>query len=326
VLHRPLQGRLFLEGPAGTGKTTLAVARLQRLLAEGLPGDNILVLAPQRTLGEPYERALRGPGAGAGGLVTISTLGGIAQRIVDLFWPLAAESGCFAHPDRPPVFLTLETAQYYMARLAGPLLDRGYFETITVDRNRLYSQILDNLNKAAVVGFSHTEIAARLKASWIGDKSQVRAYDEAQECAARFREYCLAHNLLDFSLQFELFVRHLWPLPEVQGYLCNRYRHLIVENVEEDTPAAHDVLRAWLPACDSSWLIYDWDAGYRRFLGADPGSAYTLRDLCEDRVALRSSHVTSAGLRSLLRELARPLGHGINSAGGVVGAAEPDPA
>ena len=56
------------------------------------------------------------------------------------------------------MFLTLETAQYYMAHLVRPLLEQGYFESVTIDRNRLYSQILDNLNKAAVVGFPHTKI------------------------------------------------------------------------------------------------------------------------------------------------------------------------
>ncbi len=58
-------------------------------------------------------------------------------------------------PDRPPVFLTLETAQYYMAHLVRPLLDeQRLFDSVTLERNRLFSQILDNLNKAALVGFS----------------------------------------------------------------------------------------------------------------------------------------------------------------------------
>ena len=48
------------------------------------------------------------------------------QRMVDLFWPLVADKAGFAHPNRPPTFLTLETAQYSMARLVRPLLDEGY--------------------------------------------------------------------------------------------------------------------------------------------------------------------------------------------------------
>ena len=35
----PSDRRIFLEGVAGTGKTTAGVARLLRLLAEGVPAD-----------------------------------------------------------------------------------------------------------------------------------------------------------------------------------------------------------------------------------------------------------------------------------------------
>ena len=317
IVERSPESRLFLEGPAGAGKTFAAVERLRRLLASGVPASSILVLVPQRTLAAPYEEALRSPGLGPGGEVTILTVGGLAQRMVDLFWPLVAETACFADPERPPTFLTLETAQYHMACLVRPLFEQGYFETITVERNRIYSQILDNLNKAAVVGFPHTEIAERLKMAWLGDKTQLRVYDEAQDCAVRFREYCLAHNLLDFSLQYEVFVHHLWPLPVCRDYLLERYTHLIVDNVEEDTAAAHDLLRDWLPACRSALLVYDWDAGYRRFLGADPGGARTLADLCGERIALRESFVASPALRYLGRRLGYALGrNGAGQGGG----------
>jgi hypothetical protein len=303
--ERPLDRTIFLEGPTGAGKSTAAAARLLHLLDAGVPADAILVMLPQRTLSAPFDEALRS--AAAGGQVTVLTLGGLAQRMVDLFWPVVAGPACFGHPDRPPTFLTLETAQYYMARLVRPLLETGYFETVTIERGRIYSQILDNLNKAAVVGFPYTEIAERLKRAWVGDKSQSHVYDEAQDCAERFREYCLAHNLLDFSLQYEVFIRHLWPLPQCREYLLTHYTHLIVDNLEEDTAVAHDLLREWLLACRSALLVYDWDAGYRRFMGADPGSGHTLSDLCREKVVLDESHVTSAELRGLARGLGRAL-------------------
>ena len=103
--------------------------------------------------------------------------------MVDLYWPVVARTAGFAEPDKPPVFLTLETAQYFMARAIAPLLEKGYFESLAIDRNRLYSQILDNLNKAALVGFPHEEYAARLKDAWVGQESQVTLYDQAQETA-----------------------------------------------------------------------------------------------------------------------------------------------
>ncbi len=302
-----LYGQVFLEGPAGAGKTTAAVQRLLRLLKDGTPGGSILVLVPQRTLAAPYSTALRRSRLRAGGLPSIQTAGGLARRMVELFWPLAARPSGFADPDRPLTFLTLETAQYHMARLVRPLLDDGYFESLTIDRNRLYSQIIDNLNKAAVVGFPHGEIGKRLDTAWNGEPAQNRVYKDAQHCANLFREHCLAHNLLDFSLQVEVFWHHLWPLPICRDYLIQTYRHLLVDNVEEDTPFAHDLLRDLLPAVESALLIYDQDAGYRQFLGAAPPSAYALRDLCDETVVFAESLVTAPELQTLTSYLAAVL-------------------
>jgi hypothetical protein len=299
IARLPLNTRTFLSGPAGCGKTTTGVARLEHLLMQGVPGDTILILTPQRTLQDPYLDVLNSPAREAGGEVTPATVGGLARRMVDLFWPLAAEVAGFAHPDQEPVFLTLETAQYYMAHLVRPLLDDGYFESITIDRNRLYSQIIDNLNKSAVIGFPVDEIGDRLDAAWLGDPAQRRIYQDAQHCAALFREYCLDHNLLDFSLQLDVFWNVLWPEGSIRDFLTRTYRHLIYDNLEEDVPRGHDIIRDWLPDFDSALLIYDEGGGYRRFLGSDPQVGWSLRDLCDQHTRLEDSFVTSDGIADL---------------------------
>ena len=298
-----LEGRTFLEGPAGTGKTTAGAGRLQHLLQRGLPGDVVLVWVPQRTLATPYYEALRTTAHLTGWPPTVVTIGGLARRMVDLFWPLIAEEAGFAHPDQPPTFLTLETAQYYMAHLVRPLLDEGFFSAVTIKRARLYSQIIDNLNKAAAVGFPHTEISARLADAGAGDPTQTRIYRDAQDCADRFRLFCLENNLLDFSLQLELFTNHLWTLPLCREHLIDSYRHLIADNLEEDVPVAHDILRSWVPAADSALLIYDQQAGYRRFLGADPDSAYTLAEQCDEQVEFSEQFTTPEPLATLAEQL-----------------------
>jgi hypothetical protein len=132
LVERPIGGEtLFLEGPAGVGKTTVATARLRHMLTQGVPADEILILAPQRTLLAPYQLTLRGSDLPPGGMVDTLTVGGLARRMVNLFWPLVADRAGFARPDRPPVFLTLETAQYYMTRVADPLIEAGAFEGAT---------------------------------------------------------------------------------------------------------------------------------------------------------------------------------------------------
>jgi superfamily I DNA/RNA helicase len=304
IVESPLDSKLFISGHMGTGKTTAGVERMRYLLEQGVPGESILMLAAQRTVQEPYLDLLYSPERIAGGEVTSTTLGGgLARRVCDLFWPVAAEAAGFAHPDQPPVFLSLETSQYYMAHIVRPLLDEGYFESVTMDRNRLYSQILDNLNKAAIVGFHYTEIASRLDAAYFGDPAQRRIYQDAQDCAIRFREYCLQNNLLDFSLQLEIFSNTLWPQDMVQNYLTRTYRHLIYDNVEEDSPRAHDIVRAWLPELQSALLIYDEGGGYRHFLGSDPLTGHALNQLCDEQVVLDESFVMSETITNLASSL-----------------------
>lgn len=272
---------------------------MRHLLAQGVPGESILMLTPQRTLQEPYLDLLYSPERRAGGEVTPATIGGLARRMCDLFWPLAGESAGFANPSQPPVFLTLETAQYYMAHLVRPLLDEGYFESVTIDRNRLYSQIIDNLNKAAVIGFPHTDIGSKLDLSYFGDPAQRRVYQDAQDCANRFRQYCLDHNLLDFSLQLETFANVLWKQDIVKDYLTRNYRHLIYDNVEEDGPRAHEIVAQWSADFQSALLIYDEGAGFRYFLGADVQTGWALRELCNEQIQLQESFVMSESVAQL---------------------------
>ena len=84
--------KIFLEGPFGAGKTSLAIRRLEWLLnQEKVHGSDILVLTPQRTLGRPYVQALHRARTPAGPPVEVTTFAGLARRACQLYWPLVAE-------------------------------------------------------------------------------------------------------------------------------------------------------------------------------------------------------------------------------------------
>ncbi len=97
IARAPLDAKIFLSGPAGCGKTNVGVGRMEYLLRQDVRADSLLILTPQRTLQEPYLASLHGPETAPGGEVTLATVGGLARRTVDLFWPLAAEAAGFAH-------------------------------------------------------------------------------------------------------------------------------------------------------------------------------------------------------------------------------------
>src|SRR5512139_4164421 len=299
--------RTFLTGPAGTGKTTQAVEHLQELLQSGLQAEGILVIAPQRSLLQPYQDLPRRADLPGGDEIETLTIGGLAKRSVDLQWPVIAREAGFTRPDRPPAFLTLETAQYFMERVVQPFIaERYYFEEVRLAHGRIYSQLLDNLNKAALVGFPYTEVGQRLIGAWAGPAQQTITFTQVQDCLLRFRAYCLEHNLLDFSLQIELF-RGLLQQDWFRDKLYGRYRHLIVDNIEEDTPLAHELLREWIPQAASALIVYDTDAGYRSFLGADARSGDSLRSVCDEVVELRESRVMSPAVQSLEARVAHVL-------------------
>ena len=295
--------RVFLEGPASTGKTTYAVEHLKALLAQGVSAESILVLVPQRTLGRPYQLALHEATPPFPGDITLATLAGLARRSLERFWPLVADAAGF-DPTREPVFLTIETAQYYMMRFARLAIEDGWFDSISLTPPRIAAQLLDNTAKAAVAGFQFEEVADRLIAAW-GDRhsSRLGVDRTSQAIAEQYRAYCRANNLLDYALQLETFTRFLAIHEVFQRDFSGRYRHLIADNVEEMGPRVHDFLVQWRDHWETALFIYDTDGGYRTFLGADPDSAIRLREHCDGQLVFGESLVASPDLLALAQEV-----------------------
>ena len=101
IIKAPLNTRLFLSGPAGTGKSTVGVERLNYLLANGVPGKSVLVLTPQRTLQEPYLEVIRSPATLAGGEVDSGYTWWLGASYVRSVLALASVLAGFAYPGRP---------------------------------------------------------------------------------------------------------------------------------------------------------------------------------------------------------------------------------
>ena len=114
VIQMPVTAKLFLEGNAGAGKTTVGIERVLHLLESGVPGESILVLLPQRTLAGPFYRVLQQSGVARGGAISILTFSGLAQRMINLFWPLIINTAGFS-----------ESGEYWEAHRFGTTHRRG---------------------------------------------------------------------------------------------------------------------------------------------------------------------------------------------------------
>lgn len=271
----------FIEGPAGAGKTSLAITQVMDWLRAGVPANQILILVPQRTLGIPYFKALNDSEVSNAASVQIATLGGLARQALSQYWGRVASHIVPNWDGREPVFLTIETAQYYMAQFVEPSLQAGYFDGVSVERSRIVAQTLDNLSKAAINAFPLDEVVERLTAAWVGHSTRPRVYRAAIDIAEKFQAYCRENLLLDFSLQVEFYMNILLKDEIYAGNLRETYRYLIADNLEEDFPVMLDFVDWLWPSLDDACLVYDTDAGYRIFLGASPELAYQFKQRCD---------------------------------------------
>lgn len=302
---------LFLSGPFGSGKTTLAIERIRWLLAqERVRGDDIIVLVPQPTLAQTYYQALRGPDMPPGPLVRVTTLSGFARNALELYWPLIASEAGFVDSQKEPTFLNLETSQYHMAHFVDAAIGRADFDGIRIVRSHIISQILDNLNKAALHGFGVDETYQRLELAVPSGAQRTRRMNSlraALRISHEFRQLCLQETLIDFSLQIELFRQRVLINEWSRTHLFRSHRHLIADNVEEDNYTAHQLLQAWIPHLDSALIVSDTDAGYRLFLGADPKGVSDVANICTEQIQHQKSYTTSSALETLIQRIERAI-------------------
>ncbi len=273
-------GDTLLWGNAGTGKTTALQYRLLRLLQSGVSAYNILVLVSEYGHEQPFLELIQESNLGPYAQLNITTYNSLAREMVVLFWPLVARAAGFAHPHQPPTFLEYDMAQLLMWRILGPMQTEGAFADLRLRPQRIVSQLIDILNRAAFNGLTLDEAVARQARVWQHEPDQLKLLHDAAEAARRFRQFCLEHSLLDFSLTIQVFDTHLVQAPHFRHYFSERYQHVLVDNLEEHTFAAQNFVADLMGQIESVVIAYDDGGGYRRFLSADPMGARQLATRC----------------------------------------------
>ncbi|MFN3706549.1 MAG: UvrD-helicase domain-containing protein [Thermoflexales bacterium] len=269
---------MYCSGRPGLGKTTRLIERLQSLITRPVRPDRILVLVPQQAQVERFRQGLAALRSPFRGEPIISTFYHLAQREVALFFPTIANQAGFSEPYGEPVFLNVEATHYLLSKVVEPQLT--LFSELRLATARIVAQISDAMNKLAESGLPLSELSERLALAWPDDPSRHKLFQAAQDLAQQFREFCLRHGLIDFSLKMTLFKEHLLSSEFYQDYARARYRYLLVDNVEENVPVMHDFLRLLLPSCEEALLVEDDPGSLRYLLGSDPRGARALRECC----------------------------------------------
>ena len=309
VINR--EGTSFLLGVAGTGKTTALQHRLLRLLENGETAYTILVIVSEPDRRQTYLDVVHQSGLGPYAELSITTYNQMAMEMVGLFWPLVARSAGFERPYQPPTILSYDLAQLLMWDVITPMLNEGAFADLRLRPQQIVSQLLDTLNRAALNGLSLEEAIHRQKTSWSGESERLIQLEDAAVAARVFRRRCLEGSLLDLSLAVEVFDTQLVKHPEFHKYFSERYRHLLVDNVEEQTPAGQNFIEELMNEIVSTTIAFDGGGGYKRFLAADPSGARRFMTLCQKQFRFEESFTTATPLIHLANLVQNQLQQGV---------------
>ncbi len=289
----------FLLGPAAAGKSSLLQQRLLQLIISGEPAYSILIIVSEPEHALRIVDFVKGSNVGPFSELRPTTFNGLARRMVTLFWPLIARPAGFSSPHYPPTYLSYDLAQLLMGQVIAPMIDQGAFSGLVLRPQGIISQILDTLNRAALNRLSIDQASERQLSSWAGSTSHRQSLTDAAEAAHQFRSRCLENNLLDLSLTVQVFERQLLNHPEFKRYFSERFRHLLVDNLEEQTPAGQHFIESLMEKANSTTLVFDQGGGYKRFLAADPLGAFQLRERCDQRINIKARSSSGVGLKHL---------------------------
>jgi hypothetical protein len=196
-----------------------------------------------------------------------------------------------------------------MWRVVTPLLGQGAFANLRLRPQQIVSQLLDTLNRAALNALTLEEAIARQSRTWAGDPERRFHLDDAATAARAFRRRCLGNSLLDLSLMVEVFDTQLVRHPEFHRYFRERYRHLLVDNLEEQTPAGQNFVVGLMGETQTTAVAGDAGGGYKRFLAADPHGAEALRGRFDRVYDFTRSFVAPPELERLANQVDNALLH-----------------
>lgn len=289
----------FWLGEAGSGKTTAMQGRLLHLLRSSEPAYTLLVLVAELSHQAEYLDAMHQSGLGPYADLQIITYNRLAQEMVTLFWPLVARPAGFTRPFQPPTVLSYDLAQLLMWYTVTPLLEAGAFADLRLRPQQIVSQLLDTLNRAALNGLSLEEAIARQINTWTGEPDRIRHLHDAETAVHHFRHTCLENSLLDLSLVVQVFDTQLVQHPEFHRYFEERFRHLLIDNVEEQTPAGQNFIANLMRFSQTTAIAYDAGGGYKRFMAADPLGSNRFRSQCRYAFEFKQNFVTTPALTAV---------------------------
>lgn len=259
-------GSTLILGATGSGKTEALVQRYREWVRTGVRTDQILVLTAAQGEAARFRDRLLLPETGP---VEVHTFFGFIQGELALFWAAVQATMPEARAWVGPEFLSVDLAHRLMQGLVDP---PAFSADLLAPPERIAGQLVGHLGTAAAAaGLTPAEAARRLAAADRGEKAPL--YRQAAELLEAFQARCRAAGMLDYGLALRLFGEVLMAHGPYVDYLRRRFRRLLVDDLDETTPAEQAFIAHVAGTVEESGFAFSTDGGHGVQVGADPDGA-----------------------------------------------------
>lgn len=260
---------LFL-GPAGSGRTEALRRRYYELVGNGVTTDRILVITASSGLASAWRTSLK---LRAHGPLAIWSFFGFVQEEIRAHWGAVQQVTPALRRYVAPEFLNVETAHHLMRTLVEERAPD--FAAVGASLQRIAIQIASNLNTvAAANGVPLHQIGPRLEAAATRPpEGGAPVWQAVQACLERYRALCLDAGVLDYGSSLDLYRSVLLHDPGYQEALTRRFRHLLVDDLDESVPVQQEMMEVAAPLMASCAFAFNLDGGQAGFMGAQPSLA-----------------------------------------------------
>jgi hypothetical protein len=266
---------LWIQGSSRSGKSQKACEQFEAWVATEISqqpnpqaaSQTVLVLsvdAEQRQLmSDRLMRATHGQYP-----VTAVTPISFFRDQVLLFFPLLVRS--LKLKAQFPILLRVENEQELAMQLWADDIEVGLLKMEGVSRDRLVRRMLDLFLLAANSGKAISEIPTILHQGFAENSESKDIYEEMGKALSHWQQFCWQHGLLTYGIITELFGRYLLPHPQYRAKLCQRFRYLIADDVDEYPAIARHLCERLTASGAKALFTYNPQGGIRQGLGADP--------------------------------------------------------
>ncbi|MBU3127716.1 hypothetical protein [Clostridium tagluense] len=259
---------ILVKGNSASGKTTLAVSKYRNMIEnENIKSSNILCLFMNKYQNITWTKDMIFNTASD---IRKSSYYGFIRRELSLYWPYVVEN-CKEIKINilKPEFASFDATNYAMKALVEHFRkSKGYFQDITSTSSKIASDLISNINNAALSLVPFDEIGTRLYNSLeVKDFLIKETYNQLDEVTRYYISKLLCNGTCDYGLSFYLYNNYL--LHDSRYNSINNIKYLIVDDIDEAPPVEQELIFKIINNVDTAYLFYNPKGGLCSYYGAN---------------------------------------------------------